>query len=223
MTKIFSTTLLALLLLIAGCDLGTDEDLDDDFGEVEATVNGQDWSALPRAALIFTGEAFSPQNDSLINMQFDEFEGRTYRRGALVLTFFYRGDGDYEIVRTEGAQIEGDPDDPSVLDTLQANVTFWDTNHDVLTARFSVDEDDPFRVVITSLDRSEGVIRGEFSGTVIFAEGAEDGAPVRNYPDTLRFTNGAFESAFDVLEAPQPSQMRNLQRDWRLSQSTPGL
>lgn len=201
MKRALGAAALAAALLIVGCDTGVDGDVEEEFGEVEATMNGQEWRALPQAALVFTREVFSPQNDSLISMQFDDFQTPTYRRGALVATFFYRGDGDYEIERTHVARIEGDPNDPSVLDTLQANITFWDTNHQTPTARFAVAEDEPFHVTITSFDRSEGILRGTFSGTLIFEEGASSDNPVRNYPDTLQFNNGEFESTIDEVDA----------------------
>lgn len=187
-----------LALIVAGCDLfDSDSEPDEPFGAVTATLNGFDWGAYPRAAVVFTEDVFVPNNDSMLSMQFDALDVTGFRTGALVMTFPYRGVGSYDIPY---ATIDIEPD-TTRADTLSPIVSFYDTQHNVINAQLLLEEDDEFRVTVDAVDRTRGEIRGTFDGTLVFHDGRSSTDPSRNYPDTLRFRNGAFESRVDFVSA----------------------
>lgn len=185
----------------AGCDLFRDDPEPEAFGEVTATVNGQPWDAFPRAAVVYTEDVFVPQDDSMLSMQFDAFDLNGFRTGALVMTFPFRGTGSYDIPHTMTGRSDPDSANPALPDTLFPIVAFYDTQHSNINAQLLLEEDDEFEVTIDGFDRERGEIRGTFSGRLVYFAGRRATDPSRNYPDTLRFADGEFESRFEFVSA----------------------
>ena len=187
--------------VLSGCDLFKSETQEEPFGEVTATLNGADWHAFPRATVVYTEEVYVPQNDSMLSMQFDAVSITGFRTGALVLTFPYRGPGEY-VIDFDSVKIDPDSSDARP-DTLASIVSFYDTQHNVINAHLVLEEDDSFRVNINEVNRALGYIRGRFDGTLVYHEGHHAGSPTRNYPDTLRFVDGVFESEVGFVSATE--------------------
>ncbi len=201
MTRAILLTI-TLGIIVAGCDVfGTDPEPEERFGEVTASLNGNDWGAFPRAAVVYTEDVYVPHNDSMLSMQFDAFALNGFRTGALVMTFPFRGVGSYEIEHTEIA--EAADTTVAASDTLAPVVSFYDTQHNVINAQLLLTEGDHFQVTIDAVNRNLGRISGTFDGTLVFFDGQAATSPTRNYPDTLRFTSGAFESEVDFVSAEE--------------------
>lgn len=190
---------IALGITLSGCDLLQSDPPEPPFGEVSASLNGAEWFASPRATVVFTEQVYVPRDDSMLSMQFDALTVSGFRTGALVMTFPYRGPGDYEI---HYADVTLDPDTSGVTpDTLSSIVSFYDTQHNAISAHLALEEGNSFRVNIHEVDRNLGQFRGSFDGRLVYYDGQTAGSPNRNYPDTLRFVDGSFESEIDFVRA----------------------
>lgn len=200
--KVMTRIAILLLLLgtfITGCDLLGGQSEPDPIGEVEATLNEGSWYAFPIAAVVYTEDVYVPQNDSMLTMQFDAMDIYGFRQGAMLMTFPFRGIGPYDIDRSEIA--EPDTTETAAPDTLLPIVAFYDVQQNTINAHFLIAEEEPFHVTVDEVDRRQGEIRGTFSGTFVFADGRAFPSPFRNYPDTLRFTNGTFRSTLQFATA----------------------